>query len=167
MCGREVGLLNERIIQFNKFSVCLCEDCAHKSKLITSGNSARKEKAISFFQDQLTQNTASPIGDLYIKYLFGEDITDESIPEEAKAEANRREVANANKREFSALTIWGAVFACLAVVLYILSIREVKDGYSSIYVANLQTTIFAATSAIASVMCFIGQAIVNAIKEKA
>ncbi len=57
------------------------------------------------------------------------------------------------------LLFCGIVFAVAAIILFVVSIREVGN----MVVANIQDTVFSAAAAVASVICFVGAKIVSSI----
>lgn len=63
------------------------------------------------------------------------------------------------KPSSTSLMCGGVVFAIIAIVLFVLSIKEVGN----MYIANTQDTVFSAASAVASVVCFVGVKVVNTV----
>ena len=54
------------------------------------------------------------------------------------------------------LIIAAAVFAVLAIIFYVVSIQEVKTGYGTIAIANIQATTFCAACAIICAINVVG-----------
>ena len=94
-----------------------------------------------------------------VREILGDSVSEEEIK---KATFSMPESAFAQQTPSgdSGLNICGVIFLILAVVLYFVS---VDNSYG---VANIQTTVFAAASAVAAVVCFAAGQIIRVINRK-
>ena len=158
-CGEQLGTLTmyEREIHGKAFSIC--SNCRNAFKKIDSGNPFKVDAGKSYFQARLKNNETAPEALPLVREILGETVSDEEI-ETATVSIPEGAFAQNNVSGDVGLNIGGAVFLILAVILYFIS---VDNSYS---VANIQTTVFAAASTVAAVVCFAAGQIIRVINRK-
>ena len=171
ICGKNLGEVG---YSFNGEILYVCSFCSEEIVKLSSFSESKKEHAKEYFQRMLDNNRTIGIGTSLAQSLLinGPSVTEYKVNTNNSAEespniqspSSTPEVIYESHPQISntSLKISGAFFLALAIILYIVSIRSV----GTFQVANIQSTVFAAASAVISAVSFVGAKIVSALNGK-
>ncbi len=163
-CGLSIGRLNTVKIAFHGHELSVCQYCGDAFKKVDTGDPKKIESGKKYLRARLEENEAAPIAIPLIQETLGEAI-DKDVIEKAIADlpfASKTAEAKKIASEVSHIGPFaaGICFLILTAFLYYIS---TNNSYG---VANIPSTIFAAASFVAAIVCFGTSAIIKAINTK-
>ena len=171
-CGEEITKYTNESYNYNGNELNFCKACWKQYMNLGSMYFDEKKKAISFFRKKEAQDSMSPAGREFIMPIIRQtslELTGKPLPD-SSAEPNQQTEhepgGHANNTGLTIFHLFGSLFMVAAVIFYIISIQEVSSGYNTIRIANIQSTIFAATCFIAGVINFTAALIIKRIHKE-
>ena len=176
ICSKGMSVVNEVKYEFRGNELKICYNCSEEIAKLSSPDDVIKEKAKLYFRNMQEKNKPQKLGVPLVKSLLEGEVSEEElkapapvvkkeIPEPSQpAEVLPKPQASdeASTATNGSLKVAGVIFLIIAVVWYYISVVDV-DGFK---VANIQSTVFAAASAVISAVCFVGARIITVLDSR-
>ena len=162
VCGAPIKRLDGYGIKCNGEKGLVCNECNVQLGNLQYKN--YKEQAIPYMQDKLNRNTATPLGKAYVKSRFEKFriYQEPAYTGSTGATAPTGIPAPEEPSVGNGLILGGVIFLIIAIILYIVSVRDVNG----VQIANIQATVFCAASFVVSMVCFACKIVISACQGK-